>query len=1142
MPSSLSFKLCLFSFLCLLHSHAYAQRDLKDIPPVDPELERATFVLPEGFEVNLFAADPAIAKPIQMNFDPQGRLWVVSSETYPQIEPGAKANDRVLILHDQDGDGVSDQTQVFAEGLLIPTGITPGDGGAYVGASTELLHFKDTDGDGKADERNVVLSGFGTEDTHHIVHTFRWGPEQLLYFSQSIYIHSHLETPWGVKRLDAGGIWQYRPETMELEVYARGLVNTWGTAFDKYGATFATDGAGGEGINYMVPGAYYVTAQGSPRILHGLNPGSPKHCGLEIVESEHLPADWQGSFITNDFRGHRVCRFVLTEDGAGYRSQEQQEVIKSNHVAFRPIDVKVGPDGAIYIADWYNPIIQHGEVDFRDERRDHTHGRIWRVTCKDRPLVKTPNLVDASHIDLLNHLASSNAFTRQQTKRVLKERGEIIQADLAAWTKTIPPENAALQLEALWMHQAVQLFDMELLTALLESPDHHVRAAATRVLGHWHKQTEDELELLEQLVQDDHPQVRLEAIRVLSKSDTPNAVGIALLALNHPVDQWIEYALWQTVRELQPYWEPAIEDQSLDLSQNLNRLTFLIQASGSTVAIPSLVNTLQTENLDLNEAEKLLNLVGQFGNAEQLQAVLSLALKEGTSVELQHRCLNALLHAGVHRKLSPSQTEGLLPLLAHPNPAIQSTAIRCLGAWKVKSAQPQISELASASQTSTDIRSAAITALGSYEDEPAAIALTQIATSDSPADFQRQALEELIRFRPAQTAVLAVDFLSTAKTPEQAHALFNAILARKGGAKLLEDAIVGKELSKDVAVIGLRLVGSSGQDNASLEKAIREAGKLKPEAVKLTPEQMLAMVNEVQQQGDPQRGEVIYRQEELNCQKCHAIGTAGGQIGSNLVSLGATAQLDYILESLLDPNAKVKEGFHTVVVATDEGQIFSGIKIRESDQELFLRDAEGKEISVPLKAIEQQKQGNSLMPTGVTTNLTHQEILDLTAFLAALGKKPMFTISTTPMIRHWDVMQATPEAAHQLRRISYASAATDDAAYTWKRSYSRVDGNLNVLELPQVSVKNRSAAGTRGVSFVRSSFATKVDSTIKLQLNDPTGLQLWLDGNPVDATEVIQLEVSSGTHQLTIAIDQSERTAPLKITPLDTILELPTGK
>src|ERR671936_1032559 len=234
------------TILCVLAAPALAQRDAK-IPDPDPEIERQSFQVAEEFEVNLFASDPLLAKPIQMNFDGAGRLWVACSAVYPQIKPGQKADDKILILEDTDGDGRADKTTVFADGLLIPTGVEPGDGGAYVGNSTELLHLADTDGDGQADRRRVVLSGFGTEDTHHVLHTFRWGPDGMLYFNQSVYIHSHVETPWGVRRLGGGGIWQFRPESWRLEVLCRGFVNPWGHHFDEWGQSFATDGAFGEG-------------------------------------------------------------------------------------------------------------------------------------------------------------------------------------------------------------------------------------------------------------------------------------------------------------------------------------------------------------------------------------------------------------------------------------------------------------------------------------------------------------------------------------------------------------------------------------------------------------------------------------------------------------------------------------------------------------------------------------------------------------------------------------------------------------------------------------------------------------------------------------------------------------------------------
>src|SRR5438445_1158781 len=256
----------------------------------DPEVERAAFKVADGFEVTLFAADPLIAKPIGMNFDSAGRLWVTSSTLYPQIRPGEVADDKIIVLEDKDGDGKAEAGKIFAEGLYVPEGVAFGDGGVYVGASTELLHFKDTDGDGKADVRRVVLSGLGTEDTHHTIHTLRWGPDGQLYFNQSIYIHSHFETPHGVERLNSGGVWHLRPSTMELGVFLRGFCNPWGHDFDEFGQSFVTDGAGFQGLSFGLPGATYFTYANMRRELKSISAGSyPKFCGLELIRSTHFP-------------------------------------------------------------------------------------------------------------------------------------------------------------------------------------------------------------------------------------------------------------------------------------------------------------------------------------------------------------------------------------------------------------------------------------------------------------------------------------------------------------------------------------------------------------------------------------------------------------------------------------------------------------------------------------------------------------------------------------------------------------------------------------------------------------------------------------------------------------------------------------
>lgn len=1138
-----------FTFLIVSATAAttFAQRDLKVIPPADPELERQTFILPEGFEVNLFAADPQIAKPIQMNFDPQGRLWIASSETYPHIEPGAKANDKVLYLQDLDGDGVSDKTQIFAEGLLIPTAVIEGNGGVYVGASTELLHFKDTDGDGRADQKSIVLSGFGTEDTHHIVHTLRYGPDSHLYFNQSIYIHSHIETPWGIRRLNAGGMWRFRPETLELSVFARGLVNQWGTDFDEYGQTFGTDGAGGEGINYMVPGASYMTAYGAQRILHGLNPGSPKHCGLEIVESAHLPEDWQGSLITNDFRGHRVCRFVLTEDASGYRSQEMQEVIKSNHVAFRPIDVKQGPDGAIYIADWYNPIIQHGEVDFRDARRDHTHGRIWRVTYKGNKTLPAVNYTKLSVSELMEQIASDNRYARTQAKVVLKERGADVLPEVANWINNNSQHPAAerLKLEGLWISQSFGQLDSARLGQCLSSQDHHIRAAATRVIGQLVNKVSNPLELLGKSITDEHPQVRLEAIRALAEVKHPQAVAIALQALNQDVDTNIDYALWLTCRDLEPVWTPALVDGSLSVESPPQALPFLLRSTGSAAGTAKLLETLKAGELTGQAKNDALQVIADIGSPDHLGVIFDLLLADKISAEERHAYLMTLAPAAINRKTQPSRDLGQISkLITNESPAVSAAAIRCLGAWKHAPSRPAIIELLNADGTAPQVQLAAVQAIGAFSDNTSAQTLVEVATSQRTPAIRRAAIEELLRFRAPRGAQLAVEYLLAANAAE-ATPMFQTILQRKGAADLVAKAMAGKSLSKDVSVVGARILSSSGQQDSELSKLLKMSGQLNQDPVKLTPEEMQKLVSEVQAKGNPHAGERVFRRQSLNCQKCHAIGPAGGTVGSNLVSLGATAQLDYIIESLLDPNAKVKEGYHTVVVATEEGKVFSGIKSRETNTELYLKDADGKELVIPKDSIEVQKLGASLMPAGLTSTMTHQELLDVSAFLSALGRENDFTVGTDAVVRHWETIQATPEAAHQFRRISYAAAASDDPAFQWSPVYSYVNGLLSLDDLPELTIRNRSAAGNRGMSFVRTEFQSSAGQ-VAFDLNDHAGLQIWIDDKPVTAAQRITEAVAAGTHQITIAIDRSVRQQAVRLSPVSgndyAAVQLPSGK
>ena len=1126
---------------------ALAQRELKDIPIPDAEEERKTFVLPEGFEVNLFAADPGIHKPVQMNFDPQGRLWIAASEVYPQIAPGQKATDKILILEDTNGDGVSDKTTVFADGLLIPTGVEPGDGGAYVANSTEVLHLKDTDGDGKADQSRIVLSGFGTEDTHHILHTFRWGMDGQLYMNQSIYIHSHVETPFGVRRLNAGGIWQFRPETMRLEVFARGWVNTWGHTFDRWGQSFATDGAGGEGINYVVPGASYPAVFGVPRILHGLNPGSPKYCGLEMVDGRHLPDDWQGNLITHDFRGHRVCRFVLSEDGSGFAARQQQDLISSNHVAFRPIDVKQGPDGAIYIADWYNPIIQHGEVDFRDPRRDHTHGRIWRVTAKGRKPLAKPKLVGADVASLLSSLKSPETFERQHAKRVLKELGaDKVLQPLTAWVAQLDandPQFEHHRLEGLWMFQSLDVPNVSLLDAVLKSKTAQARAAGVRVVAQWFGvavgatdepklpgQSAKALAWLETAIADEHPRVRLEAVRALAEFPQLDAAKLALRAVDQPLDQFLDYALWQTSRELASAWLPEVVAGRFDFEGKIPRLLFAIRSAEATPAVSVLVAKWKNGEVLAENGIAAVETIAQLGDPDHLRFVFDKVTSNDAVPSTAALMLRTLAEAKRKRNVQPAGDLGsLINALKSPDPRLQLAAVDCIGAWKVESFRAPLAELVNDAQASGPARLAAIQGVAQLGGGASKQLLAQLAGSNEAESIRAAAVTSLIPLDTGNAAKLAVTWLASSKEIGQQGAVINAFLQHKGGPDVLASALVDQKLPEDAAKVALRIITGSGRQEPKLTDALSKSGGITNMPKKLAKEEMEALVNTIKDQGDAAHGERIFRRAELNCLKCHAIGGAGGKVGPDLVSIGSSAQVDYLVDSILDPNKNVKEGYQSVVVTTDQGKVLTGIKLRQTDTDLLLRDVEDREFGVPLKSIDELSNGSSLMPVGLVDKLTKSELIDLVRFMSELGKPGPYAAVTARIARRWETLQPTEESYRRLTRNSETQTVADDTGVNWLPVYSSVQGSLPVQDILDFTFQRKLEGTTRKIGYVRTTINVTTAGPVGVTLNKPDGLSVWIDGKQIDPATKLTLPLEVGSHKLSFAVDLHSRTEPLRV-------------
>jgi putative heme-binding domain-containing protein len=1078
-------------------------------------VESMNFTIADGFEVNLYAQNPLLEKPINMNFDPQGRLWVASSSVYPQIQPGQVADDRIIVLEDTNGDGVAEKSTSFADGLLIPSTVLPGDGGVYVGQSTELLHFADTDGDGKADQKRIVLSGFGTEDTHHTLHTLRWGYDGNIYLNQSVYIRTHLETPGGIVRLKAGGIISLRPDNLRGDIFIRGLWNTWGHHWDHFGQSFATDGAGFNGLFHLFPGASFNPTPYTRRVMDSISPGNyPKFCGLEFVASEQFPPGWQGDFLTCDFRAHRIVRFKLTEDGAGYATSEMPDLLRTPEATFRPIDVKFGPDGALYIADWSNPIIQHGEVDFRDPRRDKVHGRIWRVTYKNRPLVKSLSLPGASNEALLQQLASPNGFQREQARRVLTERGPRILPDLRKWTAKQTDEQALL--ESIWLFKATGDVDIPLLEQLLKSRDPRVRAAATRVLYDSRDQIRGGPATVEPLVNDSHPRVRLEALRLLAVSSESRAAEMALRVLNLPMDRFLDYALWLTLNDLAEPWIAALKSGQWEIKGREKQLEFALKAIEPALASTILSDLLAQNPIPRDGSGPWIELIGQAGGANELRLLWEQILKGGFDDAGAERAANSLAEAMRLRKMRPAgDLAGTGQLLGSGKAPLQAAAARLAGSWKQGQFIGQLLKLAEDVKTPAPVRDAAFDGLREIGGKGVTDGLARIAGQCQDDGIHRQAALTLagLNFDAGQPHVLTA--LARAKDDNTITDIWRAALNSKGAAARLAAAVPNAGLPKDVARAGLRVAREGGRTEPELVLSLSKAAGLLTSTENMTDEQLQALTSRTLSSGNPARGELIYRRTELGCVTCHAIGGIGGKVGPDMTSIGASAPLDYLVESLVRPNAKIKEGFHSVIVQTKDEQEFSGIVARETDRELVLLNAANQEVSVAKNSIATRKNGLSLMPAGLIDALTDDERADLASFLSALGKPGRFDASKGNVARSWKLLAGT----HRIEQFGVDKIVAREAAQAdWKPALTFVDGSLPRAQLEEATATVGRHVGLVSV-FAEARFQTA--KTGRVRFNVPAGRPLvWINGQAVKtAGNSFEADLSAGAHTITLRFD-----------------------
>ena len=955
-----------------------------DPPAPTPDEELSRFTIREGFAVNLFADEKlGVVRPIQIRWDERGRLWVLCVPSYPQLQPGMKANDCLLILEDTDGDGKADKVTRYAEGLTMPMGFEFGDGGVYVCESTRLIHLRDTTGEGKATERRVVLSGFGTGDSHQNINSVRWGADGCLWFTQGMHNWSYIETPYGNMELDRAGLWRFNPRTLKLDSFlnenSAGL-NAWGVIFDDDGQVF--HGSGADTFIWHCTPALISTLH--PKLLtNGLAKSKCKSMEPEFLGSSHLPDDLRGVLMKSVYFTSQVSLFRLRDDGSSFLSTDLGDLIASSGKEFRPVESRVGPDGAIYVCDWLNPIIGHYQASYRDPRRDLSHGRIWRAVAKGRPLLQRPPLEKMDSAKLLEQLASPERWVRDQAKYALyrKPKAEAIPAAdaLLATLDGKTPESARMLYEISGVFCAHEEPRRQIIDRLLASTDFHRRCWGTRLIGYWAKNLPNALALLTRCAGDEHPRVRMEAVVAASMIDDAEAIKVATLVLDKPMDYAINYALTQCTYALAPRWEQALEEGKLNFGTRMAALRYLLTTVSSKATSAMARRLIDAGKIDAETRDGLLVPIIDSGVADDLRY----AIDHSSSPET----LTRIARMAREKKRIPSGdlNATLDKLLTNPDAAIRSAAYGLASAWQVREFLERAKTAAENANTAPEERSAAMEAYAALAGKEGLTALKALASDAQPA-VRNTALAVLAPLDIGAAATRAATLLGSIQTADEAAPLLKPIITQNAGPAALGKALTETKPSAAAANAALQWLAFAGRDDAPLIDALNAAAGIVARNFEYSPELVAKYVAQAKAGGDAKRGGVIFHKKESSCLGCHKVGNEGGILGPELSAVGRAMTPELIVEAILWPKRQVKEGFLLTILKTKDGRHFQGYKISESPEQLVLKDLTGGPNQTFLKSeISKRTDAGTLMPDGLAAAMSDEQIGDLVRYLMELG-------------------------------------------------------------------------------------------------------------------------------------------------------------
>ena len=948
--------------------------------------------LPEGFSATLFASEPEIHQPIAFCFDERGRIWLLECYEYPRGQPvGKKGTDRILILEDTTGSGKADKIKVFYEGLNLATGIEVGYGGVFVGAAPDLLFIPDRNHDDIPDgEPEVLLHGFGRQDTHELLNSLTWGPDGWLYGCSGVFVPSKVQ--------DVSftcSIWRYHPIAKKFELFAEGGSNQWGVDFNDTGNAFFTACVIPH-IYHVVPGGLYIRQGGqnsNPYAYGQLDTiadhrhfmgnqwndndrqssdslgGGHAHCGAMIYLGDSFPEEYRDTILMGNLHGNRVNRDILVRKGSSYVAKHGPDFLLANDRWFRPTAEKLGPDGAVYVSDWYDKQNCH----HTDPKAwDRSNGRLYKIQY-DNAQKKYPVTFDLSKQstpELVQLQSSRNEWQVRQARRILTERHFLADpkaTDSAAGLKQLALTGATEEssLRGLWALYDVGGFDESIAEQTLASKYPWMRVWTVRFLGESGKISDAMMSRFFELAKSDAaPEVRSQlasTCQKLKENDTLPLLHALMLHDEDINDQDIKLLLW-------------VAYESRLLKQGPQVIEF-IKGPGADAKLvqnqilPNVIRRL-TATADALPLQTCVALLADAPKGRLRQAVL-----DGFIAGMNGR-------GQVAAPENWGKTYAALMQDNQTDAAQRAMLLRLAAQFSDADAVKSLKEKAADQKAPDGERIDAIRTLASVRAENTFAICLNILDTKANLEVTREAVRALAAFKSADTATEILkrwkDFSPTLRVD-----CLDLLCGRKEWASQLLTAVAANQVPRtDISETAIRRMREL--KNLELTKQIETAwGKVRertPDDIKLQIDKMRKVVQAGT--GTVAPGSKVF---EKTCMPCHSIFGKGNLVGPELTGSGRK-ELNYLLINILDPNAVIGAPYYVWVVKMKDGRMISGIMAEQDDKTVSLkRENNAKEI-LQRKEIDVMKEtGVSLMPEGLEKSLTEQEFRDLIAFLQGDG-------------------------------------------------------------------------------------------------------------------------------------------------------------